>query len=141
MVKRLVGLKAIAAHLGRSENTVRRYIQVHGLPVHKVGGLIEADKQALDEWRGVDKPVVVAQGDEVIIPRRDNKSQPKSIARPEQPSVMVEQPAPRATQHGRGSCHVPPTFRPENAAVFFEDQDPREHKIERWTHAIPTPER
>ncbi len=48
----LIGVKAIAEYLNRSERTVHRYIESHGLPVVRVGGLLEAMSKDLDEWRG-----------------------------------------------------------------------------------------
>ena len=50
-INRLIGLKAIAEYLGRSERTVCRYIARHSLPVVRVGGLLETTTEELDKWR------------------------------------------------------------------------------------------
>jgi hypothetical protein len=49
--KRLIGLKAIAEYLQRSERTVCRYVAQYELPVERVGGLLEADSAELEKWR------------------------------------------------------------------------------------------
>lgn len=50
--KRLYGMKAIRAQLGRRcEKTVKRYIHRYGLPARLVGGVWEADAAELDRWR------------------------------------------------------------------------------------------
>lgn len=49
--KPLVGIKAIAAYIDRSERTVERLVKRQDFPARKVGGFWEARRQRLREWR------------------------------------------------------------------------------------------
>ena len=47
----LVGLKAISAYAGRSENTVLKLVRDEGFPASKIGGGWESDEGLIDAWR------------------------------------------------------------------------------------------
>ncbi|MDR2726612.1 MAG: helix-turn-helix domain-containing protein [Deltaproteobacteria bacterium] len=47
----LHGLKAICAYIGKSENTVIKYIKSSGLPAAKIGGEWVSDEGRIDAWR------------------------------------------------------------------------------------------
>ena len=51
---RLVGWKEIAAHLGKTERTVKRWGKTRGLPIHRVPGVAKTSVYAypaeLDQW-------------------------------------------------------------------------------------------
>lgn len=49
--RELLGLKAIYAYLGKSENTVRRLIREQGLPAAKIGGEWQSNERLIREWR------------------------------------------------------------------------------------------
>jgi predicted DNA-binding transcriptional regulator AlpA len=46
----LRGMKAICAYMGKSENTVLRYIRDEGLPAGKIGGEWVSDEVSIDAW-------------------------------------------------------------------------------------------
>lgn len=50
--QKLLGIKAIADYMDRSEATIRNYIKTRNLPAWKVGGLIESNTAKLDSWMG-----------------------------------------------------------------------------------------
>ena len=47
----LHGMKAICAYMGKSENTVTKYIRDEGLPAGKIGGEWVSDEGRIDDWR------------------------------------------------------------------------------------------
>lgn len=47
----LCGMKALCAYVGKSENTVVRYIRDEGLPAAKIGGEWTSDAHRIDAWR------------------------------------------------------------------------------------------
>ncbi len=48
---RLVGWKEITRYVQRSVKTCKKYADTLGMPVVRVGGLVEADRDELDRWR------------------------------------------------------------------------------------------
>lgn len=47
----LIGIKAIADYIDRSERTARTLIKAGQLPARKVGGMWEASPSRLRQWR------------------------------------------------------------------------------------------
>ena len=47
----LAGIKEIAQHMRRSENTVLKWHREYGLPMCKIGGTWESDTDLIDSWR------------------------------------------------------------------------------------------
>lgn len=47
----LHGMKAICAYMGKSENTILKYIRDEGLPAAKIGGEWVSDEGRIDGWR------------------------------------------------------------------------------------------
>jgi len=47
----LHGMKEICAYVGKSEDTIRKYIRDEGFPAGKEGGGWIADKTKIDAWR------------------------------------------------------------------------------------------
>ena len=47
----LHGMKAICDYLGKSENTVLKYVRSEGLPAAKIGGEWVSDEVRIDAWR------------------------------------------------------------------------------------------
>ena len=49
-IKPLRGMKAICTYMGKSENTVLKYIHGEGLPAGKIGGEWCSDEARIDAW-------------------------------------------------------------------------------------------
>lgn len=49
-LKPLRGMKAICNYMGKSENTVLKYIRGEGLPAGKIGGEWCSDEARIDAW-------------------------------------------------------------------------------------------
>jgi len=47
----LIGMKAIADYIQRSEPTVLKLVKESGFPAKKISGIWESDKNAIGEWR------------------------------------------------------------------------------------------
>lgn len=47
----LSGMKEICGYVGKSKNTVIKYIRKEGLPACKIGGEWFSDKTRVDQWR------------------------------------------------------------------------------------------
>lgn len=47
---KLIGMKAIAAHVKRSESTVLGWIRDMGFPATKLGGIWEAAMEDIEHW-------------------------------------------------------------------------------------------
>jgi predicted DNA-binding transcriptional regulator AlpA len=47
----LSGMKEICAYVGKSENTVIKYIKSEGFPAAKIGGEWISDEGRIDDWR------------------------------------------------------------------------------------------
>ena len=61
----LIGLRAIAAFMGRSDRTIRRWINDHGFPAGVIpSGHWIASKQSIRDW-------VIVRGRQVIEKRRN----------------------------------------------------------------------
>lgn len=47
----LTGMKEICEYMGRSDVTILKLIRDQEFPACKIGGIWEADKDLVDEWR------------------------------------------------------------------------------------------
>lgn len=45
------GMKAIAAYMQRSEDSVLRLIREYGFPARKILGIWESDTEMIEQWR------------------------------------------------------------------------------------------
>lgn len=48
---RLIGMKEICLHMSRSDTTILAWIREMDFPASKIGGIWEADLDAVEKWR------------------------------------------------------------------------------------------